>query len=189
MPLVDGAQTGLKKKKKSVVMKRLVAAVLTALAVIAAALVLTTQAASAADPVTVGGQQHAVDGVDVYRSSNFLVTYTPVKGATTGTNAYGFEAKVVGGKVTEIADGVGNMAIPANGFVLSGHGTSRTWLKANAIVGATVTEGSLRRHRRHPRRAVGGPLRPRAASRCRVRPSARRPGRSTRTTPVGCPTS
>jgi hypothetical protein len=123
-------------------MKRLGAAVITALFVIAAALILTTQAASAAGPVTVGGQQHAVDGVDVYRSSNYLVKYTPATGATTGTNAFGFEAKVVNGVVTEIADGVGNMSIPANGFVLSGHGTSRTWLKANARVGVTVTEGS-----------------------------------------------
>jgi hypothetical protein len=35
-------------------------------------------------------------------------------------------------------DGVGNMAIPAGGYVLSGHGTSRTWLKTYAKVGATV---------------------------------------------------
>ena len=46
---------------------------------------------------------------------------------------------MVGGKVTVVQDGVGNMAIPANGYVLSGHGTSRTWLKAHATVGAAVT--------------------------------------------------
>ena len=107
-----------------------------------AAFVLTTTPAQAADPVTVGGQTHAVDGVNVYRSSNFLVKYTPAKGATTGTNAYGFEAAVVGGKVTAIQNAVGNMAIPANGFVLSGHGTSATWLRTYAKVGVTVTEGS-----------------------------------------------
>jgi hypothetical protein len=65
--------------------------------------------------------------------------YTPARGATTGTNAYGYEAAVVGGKVTVAQDGVGNMSIPSNGYVLSGHGTSRTWLRTYAKVGATVT--------------------------------------------------
>jgi hypothetical protein len=115
---------------------------LTVAVVVAMFTVVFAGSASAAGPVTVGGQQHTVDGVDVYRSSNYLVKYTPAKGATTGTNAYGFEAKVVGGKVTEVADGVGNMAIPATGFVLSGHGTSATWLRTNAKVGVTVSEGT-----------------------------------------------
>jgi len=100
-----------------------------------------TPATAADTSVTVAGQTHALDGVNIYRSTNYLVEYTPAKGATTGTNQYGYEAAVVGGKVTTVADGVGNMAIPANGFVLSGHGTSRTWLKTYATVGATVTLG------------------------------------------------
>ncbi|MGO4256202.1 hypothetical protein, partial [Marmoricola sp. RAF53] len=54
-------------------------------------------------------------------------------------SAFGAEVTVVGGKVTAVADGVGNAAIPTNGYVLSGHGTSRDWLKANAKVGSTVT--------------------------------------------------
>ena len=89
--------------------------------------------------VTVAGQTHAVSGTNVGRGSNQLIVYTQAKGATTGTNSYGFEAAVVGGRVTQVADGVGNMAIPANGYVLSGHGTSRTFLKSYATVGATVT--------------------------------------------------
>ena len=51
----------------------------------------------------------------------------------------GAEVTVVDGKITKITDGTGNAAIPVNGFVLSGHGTSRAWLKANATVGASVT--------------------------------------------------
>jgi hypothetical protein len=95
-------------------------------------------AANAASTVTVAGQTRALNGTNVYRSSNFLVMYTPAYGATTSTNQYGYEAAVVNGKVTQAVDGVGNMAIPAGGFVLSGHGTSRTWLKTYAKVGAIV---------------------------------------------------
>lgn len=119
-------------------------AVMTTLAVMTAVgavvLGLDGMSASAADPtsVTVAGQTHALNGVNVYRSTNFLVEYTPAQGATTGTNQYGYEAAVVNGTVTKVANGVGNMAIPSNGFVLSGHGTSRTFLANNAKVGATV---------------------------------------------------
>jgi hypothetical protein len=98
-------------------------------------------AQAAANDVTINGQTLALTGVNVYRSTNAFVQYTPAYGATTGTNIYGYEAAVVGGVITKAEDGVGNMAIPANGYVLSGHGTSRTWLKANAKVGATVTIG------------------------------------------------
>jgi hypothetical protein len=115
---------------------------LTLCVVVAMFTVLFTGTAQAADPITVNGQQRAVDGINVYRSANFLVKYTPAKGARTGTNAFGFEAAVVGGKVTAIENGVGNMAIPSNGFVLSGHGTSATFLRTNAKVGVTVTEGA-----------------------------------------------
>lgn len=93
---------------------------------------------TAASSVTVGGNTLALTGTDVARTKDALIRYTPAKGATTGTNQYGFEAAVVGGKVTVIQNAVGNMAIPSNGFVLSGHGTAKTWLQANAKVGVTV---------------------------------------------------
>jgi hypothetical protein len=75
----------------------------------------------------------------VYRASNFLVRYTPARGARTGTNQYGYEAAVVGGTITRVENQIGNMAIPTNGYVLSGHGTSATWLRTYAKVGAVVT--------------------------------------------------
>ena len=81
-------------------------------------------------------------GVVVAAVSNFRVKDTPARGATTGANPYGFEAEVRGGVVTRIRNGVGNMAIPSDGFVLSGHGTSRTWLRANAMIGARVVDAS-----------------------------------------------
>jgi hypothetical protein len=88
--------------------------------------------------VTVGAQTHVVSGTDIARLANFLVVYTPAFGDSTGTNQYGFEAAVVGGKITQVQNGVGNMLIPDNGCVLSGHGDSRTWLQTFAIVGADV---------------------------------------------------
>jgi hypothetical protein len=77
--------------------------------------------------VTIGTQSHAINGTNIYRSTNYLVYYRSPSTAT-GTNSYGYEAQVVNSKVVKVADGVGNMAIPTNGYVLSGHGTSRAHL-------------------------------------------------------------
>lgn len=82
-----------------------------------------------------------INDVNVYRSTNTLIEYTPARGATTGTNQYGAEATVIGGVVTAMVNGVGNAPIPSNGYVLSGHGTARTWVVANLFVGAHVTIG------------------------------------------------
>jgi hypothetical protein len=118
----------------------LIAALCAALALVVGAVVVGTMtSASAASTVTVGTQTRTLNGTNVYRATNFLVMYTPARGARTGTNQYGYEAAVVDGKVTKVENGVGNMVIPAGGFVLSGHGTSKTWLAANAKVGTTVT--------------------------------------------------
>lgn len=88
--------------------------------------------------VTIGANSLAVTGVDKTRTAGALIVYTPDFGGSTGTNPYGFEATVVDGKVVKIENGVGNMPIPENGYVLSGHGTARTWLLANALVGNVV---------------------------------------------------
>ena len=85
-----------------------------------------------------GTQTRTLNGTNVYRSSNYLVRYTPAKGARTGTNQYGTEVSVVDGKVTKVEVSIGNMIIPTNGYVLSGHGTSGTWLKTYATVGQAV---------------------------------------------------
>ena len=108
----------------------------------ALALVAPAPANAATTYVTVGSQTRALDGVNVYRAANFLVEYTPAFGSSTGTNQWGFEAAVVNGKVTAVQNGVGNMAIPSNGFVLSGNGDARSWLQANATVGTSVALSS-----------------------------------------------
>lgn len=88
--------------------------------------------------VIIGTATLAVTGVNTTRTSNALIVYTPDATDATGTNQYGTEVVVVGGVVTVVQDKVGNITVPENGYVLSGHGTARTWLLTNAKVGATV---------------------------------------------------
>ena len=55
----------------------------------------------------IGSQSRLIDGVNAYRASGFLVLYTRVKGASTGTNPYGTEVSIVSGTVTAVQNGVG----------------------------------------------------------------------------------
>lgn len=72
------------------------------------------------------------------RGADELVLYTPNYGEErTGTNQYGVEVVVEDGIVVE--SGGNNSLIPANGFVLSGHGTMKDWLLQNTQIGAEVT--------------------------------------------------
>ena len=91
--------------------------------------------------VKVGTATHAIDGTDVERGANQLIIYTPSTGKQTTTNEWGTEAAVLDGKIASHVRQTGglNASIPSNGFVLSGHGTSRQWLEANAVIGAPVT--------------------------------------------------
>lgn len=91
----------------------------------------------------IGTQTHDLEGINVGRGENNLILYTPIIGdGNTGTNAYGtevaveltegefkigntFKVKVTAAPVAK----VGNMKIPENGFVLSGHGTAEEFIK------------------------------------------------------------
>lgn len=107
---------------------------------IAAAGVSTVQAAEVSTPsVSIGSLSRSLNGTDISRAADFFVRYTPARGARTGTNQYGTEVAVVNGKISKKESGVGNMVIPAGAYVLSGHGTSGSWLRANAAVGMSVT--------------------------------------------------
>ncbi|MYL60264.1 beta-N-acetylhexosaminidase, partial [Virgibacillus halodenitrificans] len=75
-----------------------------------------------------------LDGINQGRGADQLIQYTPEHGKTTGTNIYGYEVTVVDGKVVE--RGGNNSEIPANGYVLSIHGSD--WLMENAVLGAEV---------------------------------------------------
>jgi uncharacterized lipoprotein YddW (UPF0748 family) len=73
-----------------------------------------------------------------YRAGNQLVMYDSQYGQpTTGTNEFGFEVTVVGGRV--VAQEGADSTIPSDGYVLSGHGRARDWLIANAPIGAKIS--------------------------------------------------
>lgn len=71
--------------------------------------------------VTMGGVSVSVAGVDCERGADSLVIYNRAYGASTGTNEYGREYVVRGGRVTDIRQN--DSPIPADGVVLSVHGT------------------------------------------------------------------
>jgi len=76
-------------------------------------------------------------GYPGFRAGNQLIVYTREYGERTGTNVYGTDVTVRNGFITK--KGGYDSEIPADGYVLSGHGVARDWLNANAIVGAKVT--------------------------------------------------
>ena len=71
-----------------------------------------------------------------YRGAGQLVIYHPGFNYSTGTNEFGYEAVVVDGVVVKLtgADSI----IPRDGFVVSGHGSSKTWIKNNLKIGTQV---------------------------------------------------
>lgn len=103
------------------------------------------------------------------RWTNYLVIYTPAKGENTGTNSYGSECtmKLVSGsietkdavfEITSELSSAGSMAIPADGYVLSGHGTGNT-IMSSLKVGDKLTMGSAVTHNDkeiNPSQSVGG---------------------------------
>ena len=80
-----------------------------------------------------------IDGYNVVRQTNYLVIYD--KGKSTGTNKWGSEVAVDANGIAICApvSNVGNMAIPAGGYVISGHGVANTWVKNNIKKGSKIT--------------------------------------------------
>jgi uncharacterized lipoprotein YddW (UPF0748 family) len=91
------------------------------------------------------GERHVVNAYNALRGADQLVVYTPEYGAGTKNNRWGVEVIVVDGLITEVRDGTlagndsfFNTPIPSNGYVISGHGTARTWIVANLKAGESV---------------------------------------------------
>ncbi|MBQ2729888.1 MAG: N-acetylmuramoyl-L-alanine amidase [Clostridia bacterium] len=83
------------------------------------------------------GTNKSADVVNGHRATNYLAVYNT--GSKAPTNMWGWEAAVnKKGHVTCVKYG-GKMPIPEGGFVVSGHGTSSTWVHKNIKVGSTVT--------------------------------------------------
>ena len=85
------------------------------------------------------GTHRSVDAVNNTRWENYLVVYN--KGTSTKANKWGCEVAIGkdGKAMSDPVSGVGNMAIPSGGFVLSGHNESSKWIIDNIKKGKTVT--------------------------------------------------
>ncbi len=87
------------------------------------------------------GMETETTPFDAYRGENQTIIYKDgwsYNGAAgTGTNVYGYEAAVdANGIVVELGVNVGS--IPEGGYVISGHGTGRDFIRSNMVLGATV---------------------------------------------------
>ncbi len=105
---------------------------LAAIILVSALLILCIPFSASAATVTI-----TASSINRTRYADNLVIYTPSYGYYTGTNDYGYEVVVDNGIVTKL--GGNNNYIPDNGFVLSGHGTSETWLRENITLGMKVS--------------------------------------------------
>ena len=70
------------------------------------------------------GAEVVIDGVNCERNANTVVVYNAWQGAATGTNDFGVEYVVTGGRVENIFFNDGNNFIPPNGFIISAHGAA-----------------------------------------------------------------
>ena len=88
---------------------------------------------SAIDPSKINNPNSYYPGL---RGPNQLIVYTPSYGFRTGTNEFGTEAIVENNMVVRLngADSI----IPKNGFVISGHGSAKTWITKNIQIGSKV---------------------------------------------------
>ena len=88
-----------------------------------------------------GSMETATEEFPAFRGTNQTIIYKygwNYKDAQgTGTNVYGYEAAVdADGIVVELGVNVSN--IPEGGYVISGHGTGRDFIRSNFVLGATV---------------------------------------------------
>lgn len=105
-----------------------------------------------ANLVRIGAATYPLAGVNPTAASNPVgAAYDGCRGpdqlilclppwSRSGTNAFGAEVAVVGGRVTGevLVGGRGGIAIPTDGYVLSGHGKAGGWLAQAAQPGAVV---------------------------------------------------
>jgi N-acetylmuramoyl-L-alanine amidase len=80
-----------------------------------------------------------VNGFNIQRKADYLVIYNT--GTSTGTNKWGTEVAFNADCVAISAPvyGIGNMQIPAGGFVLSGHDKAGTWILNNIKKGTKIS--------------------------------------------------
>ncbi len=96
--------------------------------------------------VAAGNGEFSISGYNTSRGENDLILYDSDFGFSTQTNEFGAEAILTpvnenNGiyEVDELEDGVGNITIPEEGYVLSGHGDAAEFLTDNLEQGSEVT--------------------------------------------------
>ena len=87
------------------------------------------------------GMETATEEFPAFRGTDQTIIYKDgwsyKTSSGTGTNVYGFEAAVdANGVVVEL--GVNVSSIPQGGYVISGHGLGRDFIRGNIVLGATV---------------------------------------------------
>jgi hypothetical protein len=82
------------------------------------------------------GPSCAVDGFNRDRGPNELIILTPEFHRTTLTDPSGMEAVVKKGRIVELRDRLGSAPIPEDGFVISGRGAARDWMRLSLKPGA-----------------------------------------------------
>ena len=82
-----------------------------------------------------------INGFNITRLADHLVIYNSGRGSNTGTNKWGAEVAFnnEGVATSDPVYGVGNMQIPSNGFVLSGHGKASDWILKNIKKGKKIS--------------------------------------------------
>lgn len=93
-----------------------------------------TRSISAIDPNSTDNKKTSL--FPGFRGSNQLVIYTNCFGKRTGTNEFGAEA-IVKDNIVVALSGADSL-IPEGGVVISGHGSAKTWINKNLIVGSRV---------------------------------------------------
>ena len=84
--------------------------------------------------VASGSIKEKIDGVNMPRGQDKLICYTPEFGKSTKCNGFGQEISVAAGQVAASTTwGVGDSAIPANGYVLSAHSMAGKKLRSLRI--------------------------------------------------------
>lgn len=99
------------------------------------------QAAYEGAAVLPGGRSVSINGVNRERGANELIVFNHYYGARTGSNGYGQEYTVQDGHV--VAVGIGNVPIPARGYVLSAHGQAAQALSVLRIGDAVTLRQTL----------------------------------------------
>jgi hypothetical protein len=88
--------------------------------------------------ITTRHASHKIDGINRPVLANELVIFTPQFHTTTLTTPSDVEVVVQKGMVKSVNDMKGSSRIPPDGFVISGTGSAREWLKRNVRVGSSL---------------------------------------------------